>query len=74
MQTDSPDSIDNTYGYTLNAKPSSIEKLIADIELNAKRTDSTFDTLFTNLDKNVAAPHGNEQQTPITLEKDGENI
>lgn len=74
MQVDSPNSIDNTYGYTLNAEPSSIEKLIADIELNAKRTDSTFDTLFTNLDKNAAAPHGNEQQTPITLEKDGENI
>ena len=73
-KTDSPNSIDNTYGYSLNAQPSSFKQLIADLEVNAKRTDSTFDTLFTNLDSKVTAPQGNEQQTPQTLVKDGENI
>lgn len=73
MQTDNPNSIDNTYGYSLS-QSNPLKKLIADLEVNAKRTDSAFDTLFTNLDSKVAAPLGNEQQTPITLEKDGENI
>lgn len=73
MQTDSPNSIDNTYSYTL-AQNSDLKKLIADLEVNAKRTDSTFDTLFTNLDTTVAAPNDNQQQTPITLVKDGDNI
>ena len=57
--------------YSVEQKPEyndiELSGLIAEIKLNAKRTDSTFDTLFTNLDKNAAAPHGNEQQTPITL-------
>ena len=73
MQTDSPNSIDNTYSYSLS-QSTSLQQLIADLEINAKRTDSAFDTLFTNLDKNVAAPLGNEQQNAKTLVKDGENI
>lgn len=59
MQTDSPNSIDNTYSYSLS-QSTSLKQLIADLEVNAKRTDSTFDTLFTNLDQ--------------TITKDGENV
>ena len=73
MQTDSPNSIDNTYSYSL-AQTTSLKQLIADLEVNAKRTDSTFDTLFTNLDSEVVAPQGNEQQTAQTIVKDGENV
>lgn len=58
MQTDSPNSIDNTYSYSLS-QSASLKQLIADLEVNSKRTDSTFDTLFTNLDQ--------------TITKDGEN-
>jgi hypothetical protein len=73
MQTDSPNSIDNTYGYSLNAQPSSFKQLIADLEVNAKRTESTFDTLFTNLDSEVVAPWGDTQANQI-ITKDGENV
>lgn len=73
MQTDSPNSIDNTYGYSLNAQPSSFKQLIADLEVNAKRTDSAFDTLFTNLNSEVVAPLGDTQANQ-TITKDGENI
>lgn len=55
--------IDNTYGYSLNedgATPKKIDeleeilnKLVADLEITTRRGDSMFDTLFTNLDKNV---------------------
>lgn len=58
MKTDSPNSIDNTYSYSLS-QSASLKQLIADLEVNSKRTDSTFDTLFTNLDQ--------------TITKDGEN-
>ena len=58
MQVDSPNSIDNTYSYSLS-QSASLKQLIADLEVNSKRTDSTFDTLFTNLDQ--------------TITKDGEN-
>ena len=72
MQTDSPHSIDNTYSYSL-AQTTSLKQLIADLEVNAKRTDSAFDTLFTNLDSEVVAPLGDTKENqPIT--KDGENI
>lgn len=72
MQTDSPNSIDNTYSYSL-AQTTSLKQLIADLEVNAKRTDSTFDTLFTNLDSEVVVPWGDTQANqPIT--KDGENV
>lgn len=45
-------AIDNTYSYCL-AQPTCIQKLIADLEVDAKRTDACFDTLFTNLDQDV---------------------
>lgn len=73
MQTDSPNSIDNTYSYSLS-QSASLKQLIADLEVNTKRTDSTFDTLFTNLDSDVVAPQGNEQQSAQTIVKDSENI
>ena len=72
MQTDSPNSIDNTYSYSL-AQTTSLKQLIADLEVNAKRTDSTFDTLFTNLDSEVVAPM-QDTQANQTITKDGENI
>lgn len=52
--------IDNSYSYTLNATPKQLEKIIADLEITTKRTDSVFDTVYTNMDK--------------TLEMDGENV
>lgn len=45
-------AIDNTYSYSL-AQPKKVDKLIADLETDAKRTDACFDTLFTNLDQDV---------------------
>lgn len=71
--------IDNTYSYTANdwnitgdilAK---IDRLIADLETNSKRTDSAFDTLFTNLDKDIAVPHG-DTVPEKSLVKGGENV
>ena len=72
MQVDSPNSIDNTYGYSL-AQSTTLQKLIADLEVNTKRTDSTFDTLFTNLDSDAIAPLGDTQSNQ-TITKDGENV
>lgn len=72
MQTDSPNSINNTYSYSLS-QSTSLKQLIADLEVNAKRTDSTFDTLFTNLDSDVVATLGNTQSNQ-TITKDGENV
>ena len=71
MQTDSPNSINNTYSYSLS-QSTSLKQLIADLEVNAKRTDSTFDTLFTNLDSDVVATLGNKQSNQ-KITKDGEN-
>jgi hypothetical protein len=51
-------AIDNTYSYSLSQSPE-LSKLIADLEVNARRTDSTFDTLYTNLDKPVRRAEGN---------------
>lgn len=51
--------IDNTYSYSL-AEPTKVEQLIADLEVNGKRTDSCFDTLFTNVNE--------------TLSKAGDNV
>lgn len=71
--------IDNTYSYSLNDLNitndmlAKVDSLIADLEVNSKRTDSTFDTLFTNLDSPVAAAQG-RKQTDKSLTKDGENI
>lgn len=44
--------IDNTYSYSL-AQNTTLKKLIADLEVNAKRTDAAYDTLFTNLTEDV---------------------
>ncbi len=51
-------AIDNTYSYSLSQSPE-LSKLIADLEVNARRTDSTFDTLYTNLDKPIRRSEGN---------------
>lgn len=72
MQTDSPNSINNTYSYSLS-QSTSLKQLIADLEVNAKRTDSTFDTLFTNLDSEVVAPLGDSKNNQ-KITKDGENV
>ena len=45
-------AIDNTYSYSL-AQTRKLDQLIADLEVNAKRTDASFDTLFTNLNEEV---------------------
>lgn len=45
-------AVDNTYSYSL-AQSKPLEKLIADLEVTAKRGDASFDTLFTNLDQEV---------------------
>ena len=52
--------IDNTYSYSLNDwqvvsndfKKALLE-LTADLEVNSKRTDSVFDTLYTNIDQEL---------------------
>lgn len=51
-------AIDNTYSYSLsqvsnNRDREKLDRLIADLETEVKRTDATFDTLFTNLDEEV---------------------
>ena len=66
-------AINNTYSYSLS-QTQPLKQLIADLEVNAKRTDSTFDTLFTNLAKDVAAPQDNQQQTSMSLGKAGDNV
>lgn len=57
MNVDSPDAIDNTYSYTLNAQPESIEQLIRDLEVTTRRGDASYETLFTNM--NEVVPNGN---------------
>lgn len=47
--------IDNTYSnYTLNAKQQTIQQLIADLEVTARRGDATYNAMFTNLDVEVS--------------------
>lgn len=41
-------SIDNSYSYSL-AQSTEVEQLIADLEVNANRTDETYDAVFTNV-------------------------
>lgn len=52
LRFDSDGAIDNTYSYSL-AQGTKLETLIADLETNIKRTDASFDTLFTTLDEEV---------------------
>ncbi len=50
---DARNVFDNSYNnYTLN-RPTTIEQLIADLEITARRGDMTFETLFTNMDTEV---------------------
>lgn len=49
-------AINNTYPYSL-AQTQTLKQLIADLEVNAKRTDAAYDTLFTNMDKEVKHDH-----------------
>ena len=49
-------AINNTYPYSL-AQTQPLKQLIADLEINAKRTDAAYDTLFTNMDKEVKHDH-----------------
>ena len=44
--------VDNTYSYSLS-QTQPLKQLIADLEVNAKRTDASYDTLFTNLNQEV---------------------
>lgn len=45
--------IDNTYSYSL-AQPEDVAKLAADLEINTKRTDSCFDTLYTSMNETIS--------------------
>ena len=54
MNVDSPNAIDNTYSYTLNAQPNSIEQLIRDLEVTTRRGDASYETLFTNMNEVVS--------------------
>lgn len=49
-------AINNTYPYSL-AQTQPLKQLIADLEVNAKRTDAAYDTLFTNMDTEVKHDH-----------------
>lgn len=53
METDGTGVIDNTYSYSLNDGSNKVEQLIKDIENNTRRTDTVFDTVFTNIDQEV---------------------
>lgn len=67
LKFDAEGAIDNTYSYSLNNWQSlstelkkTLVQLGADLETNAKRTDSVFDTVYTNIDQNLG--------------RDGENV
>lgn len=46
-------SIDNSYSYSL-AQSTALEQLIADLEVNANRTDETYDAVFTNVSEVIS--------------------
>lgn len=54
MNVDAPNAIDNTYSYSLNAKPSTIQQIITDLERATLRGDASYETLFTNMDVEVS--------------------
>ncbi len=54
MNTDGEGVVDNTYDYTLSSTPGSFKQLVADLEIATRRTDSCFDTLFTNIDQDIS--------------------
>lgn len=46
--------IDNTYSnYTLNAEQQTMQRLIADLESTTRRSDATYNAMFSNLDVEV---------------------
>lgn len=46
--------IDNTYSnYTLNANQQTMQQLIADLESTTRRSDATYNAMFSNLDEEV---------------------
>lgn len=59
MEVDSDSVIDNTYSYSL-AQPTLTETYVRDLELNTRRTDAAYDTLYTNISKEVTQ-NGTEQ-------------
>ena len=46
-------SIDNSYSYSL-AQSTALEQLIADLEVDANRTDETYDAVFTNVSEVIS--------------------
>ena len=57
MRVNGEGVIDNTYSYSLNAEPTTIESLIRDLEITTLRGDASYYTLFTNMSEEV--PNGN---------------
>lgn len=67
LKFDAEGAIDNTYSYSLNnwqSLSTELKKMLvqlgADLETNAKRTDSVFDTVFTNVSETIAKSSDNE--------------
>lgn len=67
LKFDAEGAIDNTYSYSLNnwqSLSTELKKMLvqlgADLETNTKRTDSVFDTVFTNVSESVAKSGDNE--------------
>lgn len=61
LKFDAEGSIDNTYSYSLNgwqitqtAFKKALTQLVADLEINSKRTDSVFETIYTNIDEAIS--------------------
>ncbi len=54
MNVDSPNVIDNTYSYSLNASPSDFQQLIRDLEVTTRRGDASYETLFTNMGEEIS--------------------
>jgi len=50
MNVDGEGVIDNTYSYSLNARPSTLQQLVRDLESVTNRSDKSYETLFTNMD------------------------
>lgn len=54
MDVEGQGVINNTYDYTLSSAPDSFKQLIADLEVTTRRTDSAFETLFTNVSEDIS--------------------
>lgn len=53
MHTDGQNAIDNTYSYSLAQTLTDSERFIRDLENTTRRSDASFETLFTNLTEEV---------------------